>query len=379
MINRPLVSVVIPTYNRYDYLYGCVDATRSIVSDDLEIVIQDNTQDNTAFKEYVGNLGDSRIKYYHKAEHVSVVDNCNMGILHASGEFICMIGDDDCACESILRAASYCKTHNIEACCFPFPGFNWGDMVYIGKKRRARYAIREKADGTILSLDSRKEFEKSLKNGAGLKITMPRVYHGLVAKSCLDRIYAKLGTYFPGPSPDMANAVAVCMETKSTIYISDYLIVSGYCHKSATGEGNRGQHFGKIEDKPWLPKDTVDKWNKNIPKIFSGETIIAQSTVQAMQACGCDRKKYKYPYSQLYALFIWHHKDIALKTFAFCLKSPWRFYQLIKGCFERFFIKNKTSGYVYDYENDKVETLMEAKEYTESVSKTLVYIPQQNS
>lgn len=373
MINRPLVSVVIPTYNRYEYLYGCIDATRSISSNDLEIVIQDNTEDNTAFKMYADNLGDPRIKYYHKPEHVSVVDNCDMGILHATGEYICMIGDDDCACESILRAAAYCKTHNIEACCFPFPGFNWGDMIFVGTKKWARYTIRVKADGKINPLDSRKELEKSLKNGAGLKPTMPRVYHGLVAKRCLDRIYSKLGTFFPGPSPDMSNAVAVCMEAQSTVYISDYLMVSGYCHKSATGEGNRGQHFGRIEDKPWLPKDTADKWDINIPKVFSGETIIAQSTVQAMKACGCNPKVYKYPYSQLYATFFWHHKDVAKQTLVFCLKNPWRFYQFIKGCIERFFVKTKTSGYVYDYENDNVDSLMEAKEYTDSVNRMLEY------
>lgn len=376
MANKPLVSVVIPTYNRYDYLFGCVEATRSIPSNDLEIVIQDNTEDNTIFKAYVDNLLDPRIKYYHKPEHISVVDNCDLGILHATGEYICMIGDDDCACESIMHAATYCKTYNIEACCFPFPGFNWGDMVFVGTKKRARYTIREKADGKIFFLDSKKEFEKSLKNGAGLKPTMPRVYHGLVAKECLDRIYSKVGSFFPGPSPDMANAVAVCMEARSSVYIGDYLMVSGYCHKSATGEGNRGQHFGRIEDKPWLPKDTVEKWDKNIPKIFSGETIIAQSTVQAMNAYNCDSNIYRYPYSQLYATFFWHHRDIAMKTLVFCLKKPWRFCQLIKGLFERIKIKSKTSGYVYDYENDEIDTLMEAKKHTESVCKSLEYVPQ---
>ena len=374
MEKNPLVSVVIPTYNRYEYLYACVDATRSIESAELEIVIQDNTEDNKDFKAFIENINDSRIKYYHKAEHVSVVDNCDMGILHANGDYICMIGDDDCACESIIRAARYCKENDIESCCFPFPGFNWGDMTFErGIKKRARYNIRVKADGLIKSLDSRKEFEKSLHNGAGLKPTMPRVYHGLVARVCLDRIYNKLGTFFPGPSPDMANAVAVCMESKSTVYIGDYLIVSGYCHKSSTGEGNRGQHFGRIEDKPWLPKDTIEKWDKNIPMVFSGETIIAQSTVQAMQLCGCDTKTYKYPYAQLYATFFWHHKDIAKNTLLFCMKTPWRFFQFIKGCMERALVKTNTSGYVYDYENDEVDTLIEAKSYTDNMNKALKY------
>ena len=45
----PLVSIVIATYNRYEYLYDCVDSIRSIDSDDLEIIIQDNTEDKFSF------------------------------------------------------------------------------------------------------------------------------------------------------------------------------------------------------------------------------------------------------------------------------------------------------------------------------------------
>lgn len=371
------MSVVIPTYNRYIYLKESIDACLSISSQNFEIVIQDNSPENKEILDYLDNLADVRVKYYYEPIHISMTENCDLGVRHAIGEYVCMLGDDDCVCENILRAALYCKMNNIEACCFPFPGFNWSDMSSLDGKslKEPRYFIREKADGCIRILDSRKELIDSLHYGAELKSTMPRAYHGMVAKKCLDRIYERLGTYFPGPSPDMANAVVTCLESRKTVYLSDYLIVSGYGYKSARGEGRRGQHFGKIEEKPWLPKDVLSKWDKNIPKIFSGETIIAQSAVQAMNSWGCDKKKYRYAYSHLYATFFWHHKDTAKTILAFYMRSPWRCGQFIKGCFQRLFIKLRKTEKLYSLQKEDTITLSKAKEYTENISKNLDYMP----
>ena len=376
-MSKPLVSVVIPTYNRYNYLKGCLEAILSIKSDDIELVVCDNTPANDEFLAYIKELNDNRIKYYHKMEHISMTENCDLGVGHAEGEYVCMIGDDDCVCENILRAAAYCKKNHVEACVFPFPGFNWGDMTFEGKnQKQARFQTKTAADGSVKLLNGHEELMYSLHSTAGLKATMPKVYHGMVSKACLQRIYNKIGTYFPGPSPDMANSVTVCLESKKTIYLSDYLIVSGYCYKSATGEGNRGQHFGRIQDKPWLPKDVMDKWDKNVPAIFSGETIIAQSMIQALNTWNCDKKIYKYPYSHLYATFFWHHKDIRWEVFEYYVKSPWRLWQFVKGCTERLINSKKTKTSIYNYTNNEVDTLLQAKNLTEEMTSMLEYSPE---
>lgn len=306
-----------------------------------------------------------------------MTENCDLGVGYAEGEYVCMIGDDDCVCENIIRAAAYCKKNQVEACVFPFPGFNWGDMTFEGKnQKQARFQTKAVANGNVRLLNGHEELMYSLHSSAGLKATMPKVYHGLVSKACLLRIYDKIGTFFPGPSPDMANAVTVCLESRKTIYLSDYLIVSGYCYKSATGEGNRGQHFGKIQDKPWLPKDVMEKWDKNIPAVFSGETIIAQSMIQALNIWGCDKNIYKYPYSYLYATFFWHHKNIRWEVLGFYVKNPWRLWQFIKGCAERFFKSKHSKAGVYNYTNNEVDTLLQAKCLTEGMTANLAYKPE---
>ncbi len=376
MEKKPLVSIVIPTYNRYQYLYDCVDATRSIDSDELEIIIQDNSTDNKKFSEYVNEVNDSRIKYYYEAEHVSVVDNCDKGVSHATGDYICMIGDDDTVCENIIKAAHYLKDHGIEGCCFPFPGFNWPDMTFEnGKKKEANMFVKYKADGSVKEISPL----EPLANNALLSSLeyMPRLYHALVSKQCVDRLYKKIGTCFPGPSPDMANAVATCLEVGKSVYISDYLIVSGYGKGSARGEGNRNQHFYKnLRNLPWLPKDTVEKWDKNIPQIFSGETIIAQSASLALDTMGADLKKYKKDYTELYATFFWHHKDARHEFLRFIFKSPKKVWWFMKGVVKRIKIKmfHEWKPVPNYKELSDVYSLLEAKQIAEEMSEGIEYI-----
>ena len=51
-----------------------------------------NTKDNTEFLMFLEQEKLDQIMYYHTREVLSVVDNCNLGISHAPGEYVCMIG-----------------------------------------------------------------------------------------------------------------------------------------------------------------------------------------------------------------------------------------------------------------------------------------------
>ncbi len=376
---NPLVSIIVPTYNRYKYLKECISSMLTIPSDDFEIVIQDNTEDNREIIAYLSKIEDQRIKYFHKKEHISVMENSDLAVKNSSGKYVCMIGDDDTVCSSILKAASYCEEHNFDSCCFFFPGFNWYDMTFEAKKEEANLFFDEKADGSTQLIDARKELLQSARQGGGLGNKMPRLYHGLVRRDCLDRIYQKVGSYFPGPSPDMANGTAVCLEAQKTVFISDYLIVSGYGHESARGEGNRGQHYGKLDEKPWLPKDILQRWNKEIPAIFSAETIIAQSMTEALKRFEANDVLKEFNYGNLYATFWWHHRDATNKMFLFLIKKPRRLLRFVQGVFRR---QKERKAYFENYtakgnylEYPAIKSLTDAKSVTEELSaKITAYI-----
>ncbi len=375
-MDNVILSVAIPTYQRYKYLRGCLQTLITIPSNNVEFVVCDNTADNSEIIPFIAGLNDDRIKYFHHVEHLGERGNCDMAVSHTVGDYVCLIGDDDTICENMIKAAELCKCNGIEACCFPFPGFNWPDMTFeAGKEPEPNLFFKYEATGKYHYFDSRRELKKVLSHGGGLELTLPRLYHGMIARSCFERIKEKTGFYSPGPSPDMANAVASSLESHKTIFLSDYLMVSGYGKASARGEGNRKEHFGKIEDKPWLPKDVLEKWEKDIPLIFSAETIIAQSAIQSLRTMG-SLKQYKYDYPTLYAEFYFRHKDVKKEYVKFLKESPKRLFLFFIGVLKKIkksivYRLTKPKKYLKVY-ND-VGSLLEAKSITESLSFKGVY------
>lgn len=325
-------------------------------SDEFEIIVQDNTENNDEILDCIKSLNDDRIKYYHISEHICVSDNSDEGVKHANGKYICMIGDDDTICECMIDAAKFCDEHRIDAARYAISGFNWPGMTFVGKPKESNLFLNEKADGKVILFDAKATLNVAIKHAGGLD-DMPRAYHGLVSKECMERIYKKAGSYFPGPSPDMGNAAAVCLESNCSAFINDYLIVSGYCYESARGEGNRQAHFGNLEDKPWLPKDIIKRWDTEIPPIFSGETIIADSLTESLKRMGREDLRKKYNYSSLYAYFLWNHKNAYKEMTKFLFNKPIRLLRIVKGFWLRAFdslkcrILRKKPGNYAEYNN----------------------------
>ena len=91
----PLVSIIIPVYNREKTLEYCLNSVLQQTMSDFEvIIIDDGSTDNSAniCKAYV--LQDSRIRYFYK-ENGGVSSARNLGILKAKGEWITFVDSDD--------------------------------------------------------------------------------------------------------------------------------------------------------------------------------------------------------------------------------------------------------------------------------------------
>ena len=60
-----LLSIVVPTKDRYFYLKHLIELIKSFNSDDIELIIQDNTSNNTEIINYLDNLDFPHLKYYY--------------------------------------------------------------------------------------------------------------------------------------------------------------------------------------------------------------------------------------------------------------------------------------------------------------------------
>ena len=88
------VSVIIPTYNRAEFLRSSIESALKQTFTDLEIIVSDDkSTDHT--REVVRSFKDRRIKYILNQGNKGVSAARNLGILASEGEYIAFLDDDD--------------------------------------------------------------------------------------------------------------------------------------------------------------------------------------------------------------------------------------------------------------------------------------------
>ena len=90
----PKVSVIIPTFNRAEFLCSTITSVLNQTLQDFEIiVIDDASQDHT--REVVNSLNDKRIRYICHERNKGVAAARNTGVVNAKSDYIAFLDDDD--------------------------------------------------------------------------------------------------------------------------------------------------------------------------------------------------------------------------------------------------------------------------------------------
>ena len=94
-MNKPFISICIPTYKRADLLKKLLESIRLQTFTNFEILINDNSPDDTV-KDLVGTYTDLLPVAYQKNEPaISATENCNKIIGRANADWIKIMHDDD--------------------------------------------------------------------------------------------------------------------------------------------------------------------------------------------------------------------------------------------------------------------------------------------
>jgi hypothetical protein len=100
----PLVSVVIPTYNRFSYLLNAIKSVYKQTHQNFEIiVVNDRSTDSEYYNNYKQDFDDrlhvinlpKNSRSLHKRQVCGGGDSRNIGIMMSSGEYISVLDDDD--------------------------------------------------------------------------------------------------------------------------------------------------------------------------------------------------------------------------------------------------------------------------------------------
>lgn len=98
---QPLVSVIIPTYNRPEYLKQAIASAVKQTYQNIEIIVSDNCSPENP-QALVASFGDSRIRFWRHQQNVGMIANQQHGFKMARGKYVASLHDDDILNEDFL-------------------------------------------------------------------------------------------------------------------------------------------------------------------------------------------------------------------------------------------------------------------------------------
>jgi glycosyltransferase involved in cell wall biosynthesis len=288
----PLLSIVIATRNRAPYAISAIQSILEIQDARLELVVQDNSESRDLEAYVQAKVCDSRFRYRYTPPPFSSIDNFNAAVELATGEYVCLIGDDDGVNPEIMAAAEWAKNGGFDSLAMTVRAFyiwpNAGIPSTLFTRTTGGFFQLHEFRGTPITADPETELRKLVNNGGlyHLEFNLPKLYHGLLHRRCLKTIRDKTGAYLGGLSPDIFSALSVaCIATR--VAVTDYpLTISGACQASTTAAAMTGKHRGRFDEAPHLRDRDAYEWCKLIPRCYSLETIWAESGVAALLAMG---------------------------------------------------------------------------------------------
>lgn len=304
----PIISIVIPTKNRYYYLIKLIKVINGFKNKELiEVVIQDNSDDNTEFLSFINENNFDFLKYFYQNKPLSISENSDLAIRNSISEYVTFIGDDDGVTNRLIDCVCWMQKHDVE-CVVP-SGFRyrWNDNLANGvleggtlSYKTPSYKMKEYHTKSVL--------EDLAKIGFINRGDLPMLYHGIVKRSTLDKIWNKCGTYFPGASPDIANGVALCF-VMDKFYIVEYPFVYSGASKHLGGGANKMKYRAtdNIKSLPFLPKNIETIWDKRVPKVWAGCTIWCESAIEALKAMKQGNLLDIINFENLYVEFVCYH------------------------------------------------------------------------
>ncbi|WP_414564749.1 MULTISPECIES: glycosyltransferase family 2 protein [unclassified Anabaena] len=91
---QPLVSVIIPSYNRPHYLKQAIASAVKQTYQNLDIIVCDNCS-NEDFQPIIDSFQDARIRFWRHSHNIGMLGNIKHGFKIAKGKYVASLHDDD--------------------------------------------------------------------------------------------------------------------------------------------------------------------------------------------------------------------------------------------------------------------------------------------
>jgi len=253
MTSNNLFSIIIPTRQRHDTLKYSIQSVINQSYKDFELVVMDNfSSPETA--EVVASYEDSRIKYYRTDERLSMSDNWELGLSHAQGEYILILGDDDAlipdALESCLKLTTKYKVDIVSWFRYQYW---WPNAIVPWQRNRLYLNLLQ-----IAEVWNSREKLKQFYNSQAIFENLPMIYNSFIHRSVIAKVKAVYGRYFMTYIPDVESGIVNAYFSDKYLYSFRALSIAGLSgHSTGTSGG-----YESLGEKPL--KEFIKEQKKDI-------------------------------------------------------------------------------------------------------------------
>jgi hypothetical protein len=291
-IREVLLSVVIPTKNRPSTLYYAVCAALAIPSKDLEVVVQDCSDNNTSQDVLAPFIGDARLRYARSDGTPSMTQNWNFAFERLRGEYAIVLGDDDAVGSEVVNAARWARANGVDAIADQRISYLWPNY----QLRDAAGTVRvSRHTGQITYADASKVLETTLRSYPIGTTLLPHIYHCLVRMDLMREIKSRAGAFFDSMAPDYYSTIALSCIAQQFARV-DYPL----CASGASAAANAGRvHVGK--DYLHALEYMLSDWAPYVPPFYTMQTAIVDATIKGLSHMGRQDLIPSLDYSSFYA------------------------------------------------------------------------------
>lgn len=209
--NRPLLSILIPTRNRAEYLKYAIRSALNVPCDNMEIIVSENHSQDYSWDVCL-SYSDPRLHVYRPEKPLPMHENFEFLLKKSCGTWVTFIGDDDAVMPHCCEHLSYLTNTypQSEAIVSPRAYYFWDGCQQQYRDVAVSFTFKTGEKWQ----DSKKQLERALRCEIDY-IFLPQMYSGgFHRRSLINRVLrSQNGLYFKSVSPDAYSALMACVHT----------------------------------------------------------------------------------------------------------------------------------------------------------------------
>lgn len=215
-------TVIIPTRERADTLEHTLRTVTSQEHDNLEIIVSDN-QSTSATRDVVSSARDPRVRYLNTGRRLSMSDNWEFALGHATGDWVTVVGDDDGLLPGCLnRINDVIQASGAEAIRTHAAWFEWPSIT--GRPSGRLHVVA----GTGWDHRRSETWRARVLAGKAHYYELPMLYTGgFVHASVIHRARIADGRFYRSSNPDVYSAMVLSRLLPEYVYLHETVAVFG--------------------------------------------------------------------------------------------------------------------------------------------------------